>query len=366
MLMNRLSFLKLIALAPAALAASALTRCQTKDGIKGRSTINSSDRAIGVFETRGNVADSRIIFYDENLNYAGDLRLPYATLGMDFQLPSVRDGYMYVVPQGLMGKCDERLVLGLALDDLSLRKYHVDQIAIYGVACNEEHLYSCSNLNWSSYIGRNALADQSNYKEIELPGMCVNSIIAVRDRLYAFAWRLDSPTRQTLLLAYADDLELVDTVDISICGRGQFRPRVYDDAIYFTSWESAEDDAPGSPILGVFDTERLELNAYDLGDELLDVIPDATGVYALFGSRWAAEGTPTTVGRYDLSSINRKEIVTVDDTLRYAVLRNDKFYAVSDDRIYLMETEGDFGKIRSEGLSTMGGTYSYYSGMFTF
>ncbi len=81
---------------------------------------------IGVIETSGSMATSRIAFYDAELNEKESLKLKYATVGDMFCNPVVYKGKLYVIPQGYDIKADEKKVLEVDLSNL--KKRHIKLI----------------------------------------------------------------------------------------------------------------------------------------------------------------------------------------------------------------------------------------------
>jgi hypothetical protein len=55
-----------------------------------------------------------MVLMDDELNVVYELRVGYANLGQDWQLPVVYDGSLYVIPEGIEGKLDEKKALRIS------------------------------------------------------------------------------------------------------------------------------------------------------------------------------------------------------------------------------------------------------------
>ena len=179
-----------LACAVAALSIAWLTR-------RNVSPAPTEQASFGVIETRQFQARSRIILYDSELNELGGLPLDYATLGCDWNLSPVYDGTLYVIPQGYTTKRDEKTVLGVDLDDLSVTRYSVDQINLYGVCADDDYIFTCSNLNNVSHICRidRQTGDVTDIGETDT---YIESLCLYDGKLYASQREVPSrPTRQT-------------------------------------------------------------------------------------------------------------------------------------------------------------------------
>ena len=209
-----------LACAVAALSIAWLTR-------RNVSPAPTEQASFGVIETRQFQARSRIILYDSELNELGGLPLDYATLGCDWNLSPVYDGTLYVIPQGYTTKRDEKTVLGVDLDDLSVTRYSVDQINLYGVCADDDYIFTCSNLNNVSHICRidRQTGDVTDIGETDT---YIESLCLYDGKLYAFSagspLSPDAPDESTSWISIYDrDLNLIDTVTTTKLGSGRYR-----------------------------------------------------------------------------------------------------------------------------------------------
>ena len=227
-----------LACAVAALSIAWLTR-------RNVSPAPTEQASFGVIETRQfGSARSRIILYDSELNELGGLPLDYATLRCDWNLSPVYDGTLYVIPQGYTTKRDEKTVLGVDLDDLSVTRYSVDQINLYGVCADDDYIFTCSNLNNVSHICRidRQTGDVTDIGETDT---YIESLCLYDGKLYAFSagspLSPDAPDESTSWISIYDrDLNLIDTrnprlsLDPVVIG-----PVAAGNLLIFANWEDA-------------------------------------------------------------------------------------------------------------------------------
>lgn len=349
-----------LACAVAALSIAWLTR-------RNVSPVPTEQASFGVIETRQFQAQSRIILYDSELNELGDLPLDYATLGCDWNLSPVYDGTLYVIPQGYTTKRDEKTVLGVDLDDLSVTRYSVDQINLYGICADDDYIFTCSNLNNVSHICR-IDRQTGDIADVGETGVYIESLCLYDGKLYAFSTgsplspdALDEST--SWISIYDRDLSLIDTVTTTKLGSGRFRPVAAGGMLFFANWEDASGEVPSTQ-LGVYHTDTGVLESHDFGKPVLDALPWNGCVLLLFGDIHSE--SPTTAALYDPTTW---EPLTEEHDLTCAVMQScisgDTLYVVGAERELLsFDLKDSLSPLGRSTVSHIDGDFSYVSGMF--
>ena len=129
--------------------------------------VNLQGSHIGVIQTSGYNKDSGITFYDENLNKIHTEKMKYATLGEIFNTPVIQDNKLYTIPQGYAFEKDEEKALELDLSNLNKKEYKIEQLAINGVAADDQYIYTYNTGSEGSYITRCKKEDNA-IKDIKL------------------------------------------------------------------------------------------------------------------------------------------------------------------------------------------------------
>jgi hypothetical protein len=80
--------------------------------------------------------------------------LPYAGLENAWGMPTVSDGVIYLVAQGVEGVRDSRIVIGVDLVTGETREYVVDRSALKSVVATERYLFVTNVINDTSTITR--------------------------------------------------------------------------------------------------------------------------------------------------------------------------------------------------------------------
>ena len=361
--MRRRTFLGLAAALGACLAGAGCAPAPSEGGPSGGPGFDTSRTALCVLETRENIAASRVIFYDGALAELGELRLPYAGLGGSWELPVVHGGVLFVIPEGYQGRKDERKALEIDLSTLGVRVHRIDRVGMYGIAANDDYVYACSNLNGSSYVSRCSRSG-GEVVEAEERGVCVDSIVLCKDRLCAFATDIAAPDDRPWLYAYDLDLSLVERVDLSAFGKHQYRPLPWGGRVYFPSWSGTSEDAE-SQALGSYDPATGATEAFDLGRQVLEVVPWGERLVALFGDvHDDANGKTTSAAVCEATERWRPgEVVDLGYAFDHAVVRGDTLYTQSDRTLRTYDLTRGWEVQASAEISHIDGRFSCISGM---
>lgn len=322
--------------------------------------ISTENISVGVIETSGNQKKSRILFFDTEMREVGELPLKFATVGNIFYNPLVWENKLYVIPQGYANQKDEKAVLEIALENLDVETYTINQLAMNSVAANGEFIYTCNTVNGSSYINK---CDTENNKteSIEIPKVYLSKLLCSGERIYAFGTEyVKNGAALSYLYVYDDQLNLQEKIDISQCGTDQYKAIEYHGSIYFTNLADSKDQP--TKIVGKMNTsdysiERIELNQY---------YPLDLAIYdnKLFISHFdLVRRTGGGLSIYDLDT-KQQENYELNHGAEQMAIANGKLYVLADWKIYVYHAD-TMELIQSVDITQMGRDYSYLSGMFT-
>ncbi len=224
------------------------------------------DAQIGVIETSGDDKKSGIIFYDAELNKKESLSLKYATVGDMFCNPVVYKGKLYVIPQGYDYEKEEEKILEIDLSNLTKKIYKVQQIGMYGLSVDEENIYTCSNLNGYSYIGK-CNKETGKVEEQKIEDIYITQVQAYQEKLYAFGTKMhgektkENKKHIAYIYVYDSNFELIDKINISEYGDCQNKIIAFEDKIYFSNTYNSETELPNNTVC-----------AYSVKDKKIEVI----------------------------------------------------------------------------------------------
>lgn len=334
-----------------------------------RTSFDESMASIGVVETRENHSSSRIVFYDAELNELGALSLPYASVGSESGLTTVRDSVLYLVPKGLMGKKDERAILQVNLTNLGVTKIPLDRINIYEVVATGEYLFAVSNLNGSSFLSRFAIVDEK-VVEVELSGAYVTSICPLDNRLLVFCSNAEgAPT----LMVYDFELNPLQEVSLAALGSGQYRVRTCEAGVVICSWSNVSGTGSSSR-LGIWHPESGELETFSFSRPVYDALPLSDGsLFVVLGTMHdGANGATARAVVFDPSDPQAATLAAdsaAPTELGYAVslcaVRGDTVYLVDSERtVHELDCSRGIAEVRATTVSNMDGSHSYLSSIF--
>lgn len=334
-----------------------------------RTAFDESLVSLGVVETRENRSSSRVVFYDDELNELGALSLPYAGVGSESGLTTVRDGMLYLVPKGLMGKRDERALLKVDLTNLGVTKIPLDRINIYEVVATDEHLFAVSNLNGSSFLSRYGLRDEKVI-EVELSGVYVTSVCPLDNHLLVFC---SNAERAPTLMVCDFELNSLQGVSLVALGSGQYRTRTCGAGVIICSWSNVSGTGTSSR-LGIWHPESGELETFSFSRPVYDALPLSDGrLFVVLGTMHdGANGATARAMVFDPSDPEAAKIAAdsaAHTELGYAVnlcaARGDTVYLVDSERtIHELDCSRGIIEVRATTVSKMDGSHSYLSSIF--
>lgn len=218
-----------------------------------------SDAIAGVVETSGTAMSSRIVLFDEKLDNVGEIALDKATVGDFFYDACTVGDVLYISSLGYANEKDNAEILGVSLNDMSLKSYKTNRPALT-VAANENWVYGCGNVDGSSYIEA-VNKETGEIRQAEFFGQYVDLILWADDCLLAFGSREGNEGLFDARITRLDeDLSVVRDYDIDAFGSGSSHAVVCEGRLYFTY--SLEESEIGG--VGVLDLETGEAKSLDL------------------------------------------------------------------------------------------------------
>ena len=332
------------------------------NGSKGLESKELSNAAIGVIETTQSERDSRIIFYDSDLREVAELPLKYATVGEIFSNPVVYDGELYVIPQGYGDALDEEKVLRISLSDLSKAEYRIEQLAMNCVSADERYIYACSTSPGVSYIAR-CRKEDGKVEEKEEAGIFINNLVAYKDSLYVFGETMSGAEEgeQSYIHIYNSDFQLTDEIDITECGRSQYKALALGDEILFSNRYDARQEA--NHTISIFSLKDHTIETVALGECYpLDIV-EYHGMLLIshFDAVDLAEGGITF---YDRASKEEKYFKLGHGAEQMA-LKGQYLYILSEDNIFKYQVkEMGLELVGQEKIEMKSSKYKYISGIF--
>ena len=321
--------------------------------------ISTEDISVGIIETRGDKEKSRIIFFDEEMNEIGEIPLSFATVGNIFYTPLISENELYVIPQGYANKKDEETVLKIALKNLSVEEYTIEQLAMNSIATNQDFIYTCNTLNGSSYINK-CNKDNNKTENIVIPETYISKLLYVGNKLYAFGTaNTVNDTMLSYLYVYDDKLNLQEKIDISKCGADQYKAIEYNGDIFFTSLADSKDQP--TKIVGKISTTDNSIELIQLSQNY----PFDLAIYdnKLFITHFdVVQRTGGGLSIYDLDTKQQK-YYELNHGAEQMAIANDKLYVLADWIIYVYDAK-TIELIENVDIPQMDSDFSYLSGIF--
>lgn len=329
-------------------------------GCQIRVRIDTNNISVGIIETRGNISKSRILFLDDELNEAGSLPLDYANVGEVFEKALVKDNTLYVIPQGLDSKKDEKAVLEIDLRSLVAKKHTIDEIAMYGITVDDNYIYTANNINGSSFINKcNKLMDRTD--SIELANVYICNLFYSNNKLFAFAELMnDNDVRTSYIYVYDNSLNLIKEIDITQCGLSQNKFCEHNGNIYFSNMLDKFDNFNNT--VGVLNTTDYSLEIIKLKQDCpLDLQIHNDKLYIThYNIIQGIGGGGLTV--YDLKTKEQK-FTKFKHGAEQMSIADDKMYILADRTLNVYDIN-TMKLLNTTNISNMDNDYTYLSGLF--
>jgi hypothetical protein len=307
----------------------------------------SSKWFVGVIETTDTKEKSSITFYDDSLNEMGTKNYRYADLSSDWNNPVYISDSVLLVPLGLMKKADAKKVISLNIENQEFTDFTIDRVNIVCSTEDERYVYAGSNLNGECYITRLDKTTKE-VKEIKLKeDFSINTHLTIaNDKLYEFySYAVDvngNLIDYSGIHIYNQDLDLIETIDLSNYTIGVYKTAVYQNKMYIPIEYDEKNDKGDNRML-VFD-----LTSYDMKTvELPHTYPNDMYVYndsIIISHTSMVEYNGSMISVYDIET----EKITSYDlecTIRKIDI-NDNILVVltADDKLITYDIDNDFKK----------------------
>lgn len=315
-----------------------------------QSSIND-ESVIGVIETKNNSEESRIIFYDKDLNIQTQLDIKYASINSIFYNPIIKDTSLFLIP-----KRNEEIIK-LCLKTAEITSYSIGQPAINSIAIDDKNLYTCNTLNSITYISKYTFKS-NEIKSIQLKNQYTSFITISNNKLYVFSSTIDNKYSQ--ISCYDNNLNLLFNIDCTDLGAGVYQAVEHNDCIYFSVLYPSNQKLSNQ--LGRLNTKTNEL----------DIIP--TDLDRPFGLQLYENTLVITyydiVNRTNTSSISLVDLKT-DKTTTHSFDHGAEQVAIVDEKIYILTKEkiycyslNNWDLIKVTEVEIDNQDFSYITGIF--
>lgn len=210
---------------------------------------------VGIVKTTSNTKKSEISFYNENLNLIKSSNCSAGELGTNFSQAIYLDNKAYVVARGVSGKYDDKKVVEIDMNNLSINEYNINRINLQKVGVTNKNLFITSNLNFTNYLTK---IDFNSNLQAEITSENYMELVAVAlDKVCLF----ESNSNSSLLKIYNKNLDLIKSIDISSIGNQHAKYTVYKNKLIFSN--PYINDVPNNTI-SIFDLDTYEIKTIAL------------------------------------------------------------------------------------------------------
>ncbi len=225
----------------------------------------SSNYRYGVIETTGQENRTYISFYNDDLEKLGEESFKYGSMGDGFSLPIVFDNNMFIVPKGIYNKKELTFVMGYDLDKGKVEKYDTGLQNMNNITVGEDYIYGVNTMNNISNIVKCNRSTKELLKK-EIPETYISYIEIYGDELFAFGEiEKEGKMKSYLYIFDSNTLDILEKIDISDIGFGQYYTAMKDNKLYFPTAfliEGVEDQPTNK--LSEYSRESREIRTYDL------------------------------------------------------------------------------------------------------
>ena len=202
--------------------------------------INDSNFKYGVIETTGQENRSYISFYDDNLKKIGEEQVKYGSMGDGFLLPIAFKNSMFIVPKGVYNQKELTFIMEYDLDKMKIKKYDTGLQNMNSITVDDDSVYGVNTMNFISNIVKYTKKTKKLQKT-QIPDTYISYIEIYGDKLFAFGESDKEGKMETsLYILNANSLDILDEIDISNIGFGQYSTVMKDNRLYFSASYSIE------------------------------------------------------------------------------------------------------------------------------
>lgn len=227
--------------------------------------VQNSNYRYGVIETTGQENRSYISFYDANLKKIGEKSIKYGSMGDGFSLPIVFDNHMFIVPKGIYHKKELTFVMSYDLFKGKVEKYNTGLQNMNNISVDEDNVYSVNTMNNITSIVKYNRKTQDLSKK-EMPEVYIGYIEIYGNKLFAFGEGEEAGKIKSYLYIFdSNTLDILEKVDISNIGFGQYYTVMKGDKLYFpTSFSIEATDGLPTNKLSEYNHETGQIITYTL------------------------------------------------------------------------------------------------------
>ncbi len=146
---------------------------------------------VGIIQTQEYKKESKISFYDENLQLKNQIAFSYPNIAYDgFCNSLIKDDMLFLLPKGHADKLDYGKVISLSLTSGEVKEYEIGRTNITSVDCDGNNIYAASNLDGLSFIDCCNL-ETKEVQSCEIDEYVIDTVVAGNNSLYALAMDMD-------------------------------------------------------------------------------------------------------------------------------------------------------------------------------
>ena len=217
---------------------------------------NAANRMMfGIIKTTSNTNNSVISFYDENLSKIKDIHCKAGELGTNFSQAVYLNNKAFIVPRGIVGKYDDKKVVGIDMNKLTLNEYTIDRINLQKVSVTQDSIFVTSNLNFTNYLSK--IDFNSNLQDELTSENYMELVVCAGDKICLF----ESNQSTSYIKIYNKELKLLKEIDISKIGNQHAKYTIWKNKLIFSN--AYINNMPNNTI-SILDLDTYEIKTIEL------------------------------------------------------------------------------------------------------
>lgn len=331
-----------------------LSGCGKTSGLK-----NYKSGDVAVIETKDNAEKTTVRYYDKELKAAGRDEMRFANTAGGFAAPFYYNETVYVIPQGLGKKKDEKKVLGINTKTGAVAVYDFEGINLLACAADEKYVYAAGNLNFESYIERVA-RDTKQITRKSLPKVYIPYLFTAAGDVWAVEVTMREGGDVYSLARYDTELNEKGRIDLTNIGQVGFDALEENGWLYLPVPRTA-DDKPIGRILAV-ETETMKTAVGQLPEVQPAALRGAeSGILVSYFDPVIQEGTK--VSLVDWNTLAAVATYDLGEKVMRMEVKDSKLYVLSPDGLhsYLLMLPEKIEKLQSVQFENVDG---YISNLF--
>lgn len=146
-----------------------------------------ADYELGIIQTQEYKEESKICFYDEQLQLKKEIKYPYPNISYDgFFNSLIKNNKLYLQPKGHSDELDYGKIIAMSLQDGEVTEYDFNRTNITAFDCDEQKVYAVSNLNGITYIDCYDIKTKE-MQTFETDKILIDNIAVNNGKIYAMA-----------------------------------------------------------------------------------------------------------------------------------------------------------------------------------